>query len=173
MKKQQKKAATESRVPKASRPHMPGYGMPTGTKGLLTWAWAEQRLQSLAQLLPDDGAARCDAACDAGVGHLGGRPLLFQHRRAVAQGAQPRRELRVRGLHRQRRRSGHRRRHGVADGDATRIAELSPQLRAESTSRSTLIRRWARSSRSVRKVVFGLREKTFRSTTRWIFSTSR
>jgi nitroimidazol reductase NimA-like FMN-containing flavoprotein (pyridoxamine 5'-phosphate oxidase superfamily) len=23
---------------------MPGYGMPTGTKGLLTWAWAEERL---------------------------------------------------------------------------------------------------------------------------------
>src|SRR6185295_5192416 len=30
--------------PKASRPHMPGYGMPSGTKGLLTWAWAEERL---------------------------------------------------------------------------------------------------------------------------------
>jgi hypothetical protein len=25
---------------------MPGYGMPTGTKGLLAWTWAEERLQT-------------------------------------------------------------------------------------------------------------------------------
>jgi len=31
--------------PKASRPHMPGYGLPKTTKGLLPWKWAEQRLQ--------------------------------------------------------------------------------------------------------------------------------
>jgi general stress protein 26 len=31
-------------VPKASRPHMPGYGLPNGTKGMLPWRWAEQRL---------------------------------------------------------------------------------------------------------------------------------
>ena len=37
------KASTRS--PKASRPHMPGYGMPTGTKGLLAWTWAEERLR--------------------------------------------------------------------------------------------------------------------------------
>ena len=30
--------------PKASRPHMPGYGLPTGNKGLLPWRWAEGRL---------------------------------------------------------------------------------------------------------------------------------
>ena len=30
--------------PKASRPHMPGYGLPKETKGLLPWKWAEQRL---------------------------------------------------------------------------------------------------------------------------------
>src|SRR5262249_11392344 len=30
--------------PKASRPHMPGYGLPRGTKGLLPWTWAETRL---------------------------------------------------------------------------------------------------------------------------------
>jgi nitroimidazol reductase NimA-like FMN-containing flavoprotein (pyridoxamine 5'-phosphate oxidase superfamily) len=39
-----KKAGARKGTPKASRPHMPGYGMPTGPKGLLTWAWAEQRL---------------------------------------------------------------------------------------------------------------------------------
>ena len=32
-------------TPKASRPHMPGYGMPKSTKGLLPWKWAEQRLR--------------------------------------------------------------------------------------------------------------------------------
>jgi hypothetical protein len=32
-------------TPKSSRPHMPGYGLPAGNKGLLPWAWAEQRLK--------------------------------------------------------------------------------------------------------------------------------
>jgi uncharacterized pyridoxamine 5'-phosphate oxidase family protein len=32
-------------VPKASRPRMPGYGLQKGTKGLLRWKWAEERLQ--------------------------------------------------------------------------------------------------------------------------------
>jgi Pyridoxamine 5'-phosphate oxidase len=31
--------------PKPGRPHMPGYGMPEGSKGLLPWTWAEQRLK--------------------------------------------------------------------------------------------------------------------------------
>lgn len=39
-----KKGETGKDSPKASRPHMPGYGLPAGTKGLLTWAWAEERL---------------------------------------------------------------------------------------------------------------------------------
>jgi general stress protein 26 len=33
-----------SKAPKPSRPHMPGYGLPKGTKGLLPWDWAEKRL---------------------------------------------------------------------------------------------------------------------------------
>jgi nitroimidazol reductase NimA-like FMN-containing flavoprotein (pyridoxamine 5'-phosphate oxidase superfamily) len=32
------------RTPKASRPHMPGYGLPEHSKGLLPWQWADQRL---------------------------------------------------------------------------------------------------------------------------------
>lgn len=32
-------------VPKASRPHMPGYGLPKSKKGLLPWKWAEDRLK--------------------------------------------------------------------------------------------------------------------------------
>ena len=31
--------------PAPSRPHMPGYGLPEGTDGLMPWSWAEQRLE--------------------------------------------------------------------------------------------------------------------------------
>src|SRR5258708_3153568 len=40
-----KKKPKPSDVPKATRPHMPGYGLPSGAKGLLPWSWAEQRLK--------------------------------------------------------------------------------------------------------------------------------
>ena len=40
-----RKKSTPNRGPKSSRPHMPGYGLPTGKKGLLPWSWAEQRLK--------------------------------------------------------------------------------------------------------------------------------
>jgi general stress protein 26 len=36
--------ARESPAPKASRPHMPGYGVPSSCKGMLPWKWAERRL---------------------------------------------------------------------------------------------------------------------------------
>ncbi len=39
------KSKSTARAPKASRPHAPGYGFPEGTKGLLPWSWAEQRLK--------------------------------------------------------------------------------------------------------------------------------
>jgi hypothetical protein len=41
----QKKSKRSLDDPKASRPHMPGYGLPSGNKGLLPWSWAEQRLK--------------------------------------------------------------------------------------------------------------------------------
>jgi general stress protein 26 len=31
-------------APRASRPHMPGYGLPPGNQGLLPWRWANERL---------------------------------------------------------------------------------------------------------------------------------
>jgi hypothetical protein len=40
-----KKAARSSQAPKPSRPQAPGYGFPEGSKGLLSWSWAEQRLK--------------------------------------------------------------------------------------------------------------------------------
>src|SRR5215831_11804665 len=39
-----KKKSHRSIIPKAARPNMPGYGVPTTRKGLLPWAWAEKRL---------------------------------------------------------------------------------------------------------------------------------
>ena len=38
------KTSRKKKEPKASRPHMPGYGLPKGTKGLLPWKWALQQL---------------------------------------------------------------------------------------------------------------------------------
>jgi general stress protein 26 len=40
-----KRTSTRRRKPSASRPHMPGYGLPSGQKGLLPWSWAERRLK--------------------------------------------------------------------------------------------------------------------------------
>jgi hypothetical protein len=40
-----KKTPTQTRKPQSSRPHMPGYGLPAGDKGLLPWSWADQRLK--------------------------------------------------------------------------------------------------------------------------------
>jgi len=39
------KKSVRSRTPKSSRIDAPDYGFPKGTKGLLPWSWAEQRLK--------------------------------------------------------------------------------------------------------------------------------
>lgn len=39
-----RKSKVKPASPKPSRPHMPGYGLPTTTKGLLPWKWAKDRL---------------------------------------------------------------------------------------------------------------------------------
>jgi hypothetical protein len=39
-----KKRATQPNKPRPSRPQAPGYGFPETRKGLLSWVWAEQRL---------------------------------------------------------------------------------------------------------------------------------
>lgn len=38
-----------SRTPKATRPNIPGYGLPKSKKGLLPWKWAEDRLKKSRQ----------------------------------------------------------------------------------------------------------------------------
>jgi hypothetical protein len=40
-----KKVSSRAVNPVPSRPHMPGYGLPKSSKGLLPWSWAEQRLK--------------------------------------------------------------------------------------------------------------------------------
>ncbi|PYX02515.1 MAG: pyridoxamine 5'-phosphate oxidase [Acidobacteria bacterium] len=40
-----KRTRRRFREPKATRPHIPGYGLPKSRKGLLSWSWAEQRLE--------------------------------------------------------------------------------------------------------------------------------
>jgi nitroimidazol reductase NimA-like FMN-containing flavoprotein (pyridoxamine 5'-phosphate oxidase superfamily) len=37
--------------PKATRPNIPGYGLPRSKKGLLPWKWAEERLKKSRQFL--------------------------------------------------------------------------------------------------------------------------
>ena len=39
-----KNTRASTKGPTATRPHMPGYGLPRGKKGLLAWEWAERRL---------------------------------------------------------------------------------------------------------------------------------
>lgn len=41
--------AERKKSPKATRPHMPGYGLPKSKKGLLPWKWAENRLKKSRQ----------------------------------------------------------------------------------------------------------------------------
>jgi nitroimidazol reductase NimA-like FMN-containing flavoprotein (pyridoxamine 5'-phosphate oxidase superfamily) len=38
-------ATARTKAPTATRPHMPGYGVPENKKSLLPWSWAEQRLK--------------------------------------------------------------------------------------------------------------------------------
>jgi hypothetical protein len=40
-----KRKSSRHARPKSSRPHLPGYGLPEGVKGLLPWSWAEHRLK--------------------------------------------------------------------------------------------------------------------------------
>lgn len=42
-------AKSKKASPKATRPQMPGYGLPNTKKGLLDWKWAEERLKKSRQ----------------------------------------------------------------------------------------------------------------------------
>jgi Pyridoxamine 5'-phosphate oxidase len=42
-------SARKTKLPKTTRPRMPGYGLPKSKKGLLPWKWAEDRLNKSRQ----------------------------------------------------------------------------------------------------------------------------
>jgi nitroimidazol reductase NimA-like FMN-containing flavoprotein (pyridoxamine 5'-phosphate oxidase superfamily) len=44
-----KKTASKTTPPKATRPHMPGYGLPKSKTGLLAWKWAVNKLSESRQ----------------------------------------------------------------------------------------------------------------------------
>ena len=172
MKKTKKKTVPRAPVPKASRPHMPGYGMPTGTKGLLSWAWDEERLQSshnyyVMTVRPDatphampvwgiwvDGRFYFST----GAQSVKARNLAANTSCVICT------EKAAEAV--------------VVEGtaspvvDAARIAELSPSYSKKYKS-FELDPKMGPIFEVRPSVAFGLREKTFRSTTRWIFSTSR
>src|SRR5436190_1377671 len=43
------KSKSKTKLPKSTRPHIPGYGLPKSKKGLLPWKWAEDRLSKSRQ----------------------------------------------------------------------------------------------------------------------------
>jgi uncharacterized pyridoxamine 5'-phosphate oxidase family protein len=49
LKARKMRARGESKPPKATRPEIPGYGLPKNKKGLLPWNWAEDRLKKSKQ----------------------------------------------------------------------------------------------------------------------------
>jgi nitroimidazol reductase NimA-like FMN-containing flavoprotein (pyridoxamine 5'-phosphate oxidase superfamily) len=163
-----KKSPSKSQTPKASRPHMPGYGMPTGTKGLLSWDWAAERLRRshnyyLVTVRPDatphampvwgiwvDGCLYFSTgAKSVKARNLTANPACTICTEKAAEAV-------------------------VVEGtaspitDAARIAELSQHYSKKYKS-FTLDPNMGPIFEVRPKVAFGLREKTFKSTTRWIF----
>jgi general stress protein 26 len=148
---------------------MPGYGMPTGTKGLLPWKWAEERLRKshnyyLMTVRPD---ATPHAMLVWGI--------WIDNRFYFSTGAKSRKARNlaanpscvvcteksaeavvVEGAA------------SVIDA-ASRIAELSPHY-AKKYKGFTLDPKMGPIFEVRPTVVFGLREKTFKSMTRWKFS---
>ena len=167
-----KKTVSPPRVPKASRPDMPGYGMPTGTKGLLQWSWAEERLRRshnyyVMTVRPDATPHAMpvwgiwvDARFYFSTGAQSRKARnLAANASCVVCTDNPAEAVVVEGT-------------ASTVGDASRIAELSSHY-ARKYKGFTLDPKLGPIFEVSPKVVFGLREKTFKSTTRWSFSTSR
>jgi hypothetical protein len=169
MKKKKKKAVPRSRVPKASRPHMPGYGMPVGTKGLLPWAWAEERLRRshnyyVMTVRPD---ATPHAMPVWGIWaegcfyfSTGARSVkarnLAANTSCVVCTDNPAEAVIVEGA-------------ASTLEDAARIRGLAPHY-ARKYKSFTLDPKMGPIFEVRPRVAFGLREKTFKASTRWTFS---
>jgi len=166
-----RKAPQTPQAPKASRPHMPGYGMPTGVKGLLPWAWAEERLRQshnyyLVTVRPGvtphampvwgiwvDGCFYFST----GAQSVKARNLAGNSSCVICT-EKPAEAVVVEGT-------------AAPLVDAARIAALS-SVYAKKYKSFSLDPKMGPIFEVQPKVAFGLREKTFKSATRWIFSTS-
>jgi Pyridoxamine 5'-phosphate oxidase len=164
-----KKAVPRSRVPKASRPHMPGYGMPTGTKGLLAWAWAEKRLRTshnyyLMTVRPDATPHAMPVwgiwveGCfyfSTGAQSVKARNLAANTSCIVCTD-NPAEAVIVEGT-------------ASTLEDAARLGVLAPHY-AQKYKSFTLDPKMGPIFEVRPRVAFGLREKTFKASTRWTFS---
>jgi general stress protein 26 len=164
-----KKITPRPRSPKASRPRMPGYGMPTGTKGLLPWAWADERLRKshnyyLMTVRPDatphampvwgiwvDGRFYFST----GAQSVKARNLAANASCVICTEKSAEAVV-IEGT-------------ASTIGDAAQIAELSPRY-AKKYKSFTLDPKLGPIFEVRPKVVFGLSEKKFTSMTRWIFA---
>ena len=172
MKRKSKKAARATPAPTASRPHMPGYGMPTGVKGLLPWTWAEERLRkshnyyivtvrhnATPHAMPVWGIW-VDARFYFSTGAQSRKARnLAGNASCVVCTDNPEEAVVVEGT-------------ASTVSDASQISELSSHY-AGKYKGFTLDPKLGPIFEVSPTVVFGLREKTFKSTTRWILSTSR
>jgi general stress protein 26 len=164
-----KKGVPQTRVPTASRPHMPGYGMPTGTKGLLAWAWAEKRLRGSHNYYVM--TVRPDATPHAmpvwgiwvegrfyfstGARSVKARNLAANAACVICTETSAEAVV-IEGT-------------ASALTDAARIDALSPSYSKKYKS-FTLDPKMGPIFEVRPRIAFGLREKTFKSTTRWTFS---
>ena len=147
---------------------MPGYGMPAGPKGLLPWAWAEQRLRTSHNYYVM--TVRTDATPHA----MPVWGIWVDDRFYFSTGAKSRkaRNLAVNA-------SCVICTENLAEAvvlegtaapmeDAARLSAIAPDY-ARKYKSFTLDPKMGPIFEVVPKVVFGLREKTFKSTTRWTF----
>jgi len=148
---------------------MPGYGMPTGTKGLLPWSWAEERLREshnyyVMTVRPDttphtmpvwgiwvDGRFYFSTGAQSRKArNLAGNPSCVVCTDNAAEAV-------------------------IVEGtastldDAARISGLSPEY-ARKYKPFTLDPKMGPIFEVAPKVVFGLYEQEFKSMTRWLFA---
>jgi general stress protein 26 len=163
-----KKTVPTAPAPRASRPHMPGYGMPTGTKGLLPWTWAEERLRKSHNYYVI--TVRPDATPHAmpvwgiwvdGRFYFSTGAQSVKARNLAANAScvicteESAEAVVIEGT-------------ASTLADAARIAELSPHYSKKYKS-FTLDPKMGPIFEVCPKAAFGLREKTFKSMTRWVF----
>ncbi|MGH9140864.1 MAG: pyridoxamine 5'-phosphate oxidase family protein [Thermoanaerobaculia bacterium] len=163
------KKTVARRAPKASRPRMPGYGMPTGAKGLLPWTWAEERLRkshnyylmtvrpnAMPHAMPVWGIWVDERFYfSTGARSVKARNLAVNTSCVICTD-KPAEAVVIQGT-------------AAPISDAARIAALSPHY-AKKYKSFELDAKMGPIFEVVPTVAFGLWEKKFKSMTRWIFA---